>query len=272
MTPTPIPSEEPAPTSEIIITNKDLNGDGKLDKIIIQQTGNIDVYFRQSDETYIQTDTYDVGPGLPAPESVNIGDFNNDQKIDIMVFTKSIGIVWFKGLGNGIFDKTPYAWTQTSSSSQSTVSSEQKINEYKKQLELESKRLETAKQLTELEKQKLDALKQQTTSNEKISSGIVQEQPRQINSKIPDWVRSNAGWWSQDMITDQDFSKGVEFLIKEKIIIVDIQKSDISTTRDVVIPGWIKNNAEWWSQDLITDEAFASGLEYLIKNGIISVY
>ena len=37
------------------------------------------------------------------------------------------------------------------------------------------------------------------------------------------------------------------------------------------IPGWIKNNAEWWSQGLITEDDFVKGIEFLVKNGIIRV-
>ena len=37
------------------------------------------------------------------------------------------------------------------------------------------------------------------------------------------------------------------------------------------IPDWIKNNACWWNQDLISDDDFASGIEYLINQGIIIV-
>ena len=37
------------------------------------------------------------------------------------------------------------------------------------------------------------------------------------------------------------------------------------------IPGWIKNNAEWWSQGLITEDDFVKGIEFLVKNGIIKV-
>ena len=37
------------------------------------------------------------------------------------------------------------------------------------------------------------------------------------------------------------------------------------------IPKWIKNNAAWWSDLQISDSDFVSGIEYLIKNGIINV-
>ena len=37
------------------------------------------------------------------------------------------------------------------------------------------------------------------------------------------------------------------------------------------IPSWIKNNAGWWSEDQIDDETFVSGIQFLIKEGILDV-
>ncbi len=37
------------------------------------------------------------------------------------------------------------------------------------------------------------------------------------------------------------------------------------------IPSWIKTNAEWWSNDQITDEEYITALEYLIEEGIIKI-
>jgi len=37
------------------------------------------------------------------------------------------------------------------------------------------------------------------------------------------------------------------------------------------IPSWIKNNADWWSQGLITDNDFVKGIQYLVEQGIIKV-
>ena len=37
------------------------------------------------------------------------------------------------------------------------------------------------------------------------------------------------------------------------------------------IPVWIKNNANLWSDGLITDEDFVNAIEYLVENGIIIV-
>jgi len=37
------------------------------------------------------------------------------------------------------------------------------------------------------------------------------------------------------------------------------------------IPAWIKNNADWWSQGLISDDDFVKGIQYLVEQGIIVV-
>lgn len=39
----------------------------------------------------------------------------------------------------------------------------------------------------------------------------------------------------------------------------------------IELPSWIKNNAKWWSNNSIPDSTFASGIEYMIVNGIINV-
>jgi len=39
----------------------------------------------------------------------------------------------------------------------------------------------------------------------------------------------------------------------------------------VAIPDWIRNNAQWWSKGLITEEDFLSGMQYLINQQIIHV-
>ena len=36
--------------------------------------------------------------------------------------------------------------------------------------------------------------------------------------EIPKWIRDNAKWWSEGLITDQDYINGLQFLIKEGIL------------------------------------------------------
>lgn len=97
------------------------------------------------------------------------------------------------------------------------------------------------------------------------------EESKNNEISIPDWVRNNAGWWSDNQILDSDFASGIEYMIKENIIIVPKITPEPPVPENVVIPDWVRNNAGWWSERLISDEEFANGLQYLIENGIISV-
>jgi hypothetical protein len=44
-----------------------------------------------------------------------------------------------------------------------------------------------------------------------------------------------------------------------------------TTPQEISIPDWVRNNAGWWSAGQIGDNDFASGIEYMIKEGIINV-
>ncbi len=93
-----------------------------------------------------------------------------------------------------------------------------------------------------------------------------------INSNVvvlvPEWIKNNAGWWSTGQIDDKTFVQGIEFLVKNGIIVVD-EKSQTSPSEQT-IPEWIKNNAGWWSTGQIDDKTFVQGIEFLVKNGIIT--
>jgi len=39
-----------------------------------------------------------------------------------------------------------------------------------------------------------------------------------VTHGIPEWFRETAGWWAQDKITDKEFKKSVEYLVKEGIL------------------------------------------------------
>ncbi|MHA7733994.1 hypothetical protein [Nitrosopumilus sp. S6] len=38
------------------------------------------------------------------------------------------------------------------------------------------------------------------------------------NAKIPDWIKTNAGWWSAGQIDDRSFVEGIQFMIKEGLM------------------------------------------------------
>ena len=94
----------------------------------------------------------------------------------------------------------------------------------------------------------------------------------QMDKQIPDWIKSVAGWWANDEISETEFLSGIEYLINNNIIsLSNIPCSTFGTTTTQSIPNWIKNNAGWWSEDLIEEADFVNGIEYLIKKQIISI-
>ena len=90
----------------------------------------------------------------------------------------------------------------------------------------------------------------------------------EMNS-IPKWIKNTAGWWSEGLISDEEFVRGMEYLIGQEIIMYSFNSTE--NNNEMIIPKWIKNTAGWWSEGLISDEEFVRGMEYLISDGIIRV-
>ncbi|MDH3312202.1 MAG: hypothetical protein OEM28_03525 [Nitrosopumilus sp.] len=91
------------------------------------------------------------------------------------------------------------------------------------------------------------------------------------NTQIPDWIRNNASWWVQGNIDDKAFGGGIQFLIKEGLIQIPETTQSSTSGGSQEIPAWIKNNADWWSQGLISDGDFLKGIQFMVENGIITV-
>mgnify|MGYP003433070206 CR=1 FL=1 len=50
---------------------------------------------------------------------------------------------------------------------------------------------------------------------------IILPKENQISERvIPNWVKNNARWWSNDQISDDDFIKSIQYLVKKGIILV----------------------------------------------------
>ena len=91
--------------------------------------------------------------------------------------------------------------------------------------------------------------------------------PTKIN--LPKWIKTNAKWWAEGLINDSDFVPALQYLIKERIIIISETKSGANTSTE--IPEWVKNNAKWWSYGMIDDFEFIKNIEYLVEQGIIKI-
>jgi len=98
----------------------------------------------------------------------------------------------------------------------------------------------------------------------------------QEDAQIPDWIKNVAGWWANGEISENEFLAGIEYLINNNIISLDFIPCSIKTESQTIssaklVPDWVKNNAKWWSEDLIEDTDFVNGIEYLIKKQIIGI-
>jgi len=99
------------------------------------------------------------------------------------------------------------------------------------------------------------------------TSGQVIAEPE---ASIPDWIKNNAGWWSDGMIDDSSFVSGIQWLISNGVMNIPPTEQGTGTGGNV-IPDWIKNNAGWWADGMIPDDAFVSGLQWLISSGIMKI-
>ena len=100
--------------------------------------------------------------------------------------------------------------------------------------------------------------------------GIITPNAIAEDIEIPLWIKNNAGWWATDQIDDITFLLGIEYLIKEEIMVIPPTETSGSSGSQEV-PSWVKNNAGWWADGQIDDNSFVSGIQYLIKVGIIVV-
>ncbi len=89
---------------------------------------------------------------------------------------------------------------------------------------------------------------------------------------MPPWIKNNAGWWADGKVDDNTFVNGIEYLIGEKVIAIQTDKSELSdSTISGNIPEWIKNSAKWWSEDLVSDKEFLNALKWMVENSIIKI-
>ena len=117
-----------------------------------------------------------------------------------------------------------------------------------------------------------------------MGSGIlIPNSSAQKDSQIPDWVKNLAGWWASDEISENEFLAGIAYLINKNIISLDFipcstkillpgtPEPGQSVSSAELVPDWVKNNAKWWSEELIEDADFVNGLKYLIQKQIMSL-
>jgi hypothetical protein len=90
-----------------------------------------------------------------------------------------------------------------------------------------------------------------------------------VDLQIPSWIKNNAKWWAQGSLSDDDFTKGIQYMISNGIMKIPQSQSDASLSKQ--IPNWVKTNAGWWASGQISDGDFIKGIQYLVNSGVIHV-
>src|SRR3989337_1328137 len=119
---------------------------------------------------------------------------------------------------------------------------------------------------------------------------------------FPLWLKTNALWWGEDKISDQDFISALQYLIENKLLVIpepEISEPlcgpglvlDESTDECVIhdeldtngifvdtidehqkiVVSWIKVTTLWWGQDKISDQDFIDALQYLVENNVLTL-
>jgi len=55
-------------------------------------------------------------------------------------------------------------------------------------------------------------------TNKSVNVPIVGVGTSSASTEIPDWIKNNAGWWADSLITDGDFTEGIQWLIGNGVI------------------------------------------------------
>ncbi|HET6458653.1 MAG TPA: fibronectin type III domain-containing protein [Nitrosopumilaceae archaeon] len=91
----------------------------------------------------------------------------------------------------------------------------------------------------------------------------------QQSSSIPSWVKNTAKWWHENSIGDDEFMKGIQYLIQQKIIKISDTSQGSQSMQHV--PPWVKNTAGFWADGKTSDGDFTKAIEYLVNVGIIQI-
>lgn len=94
-------------------------------------------------------------------------------------------------------------------------------------------------------------------------------------NEIPEWVKNNAKWWVDGQIPEESFLEGLRFLIQNDIMKIPSISENTPTSTiyepDAKIPEWIEETVGWWADDMIDDDTFVQGMQFLVMDGILDI-
>jgi len=109
---------------------------------------------------------------------------------------------------------------------------------------------------------------QQTREDGTGDESIMEPKP-----KVPQWVQTTAQFWVDGDVSDREFTDALGFLVKERIIVVEVEPPITETDEPVdekpQVPAWIATTTEWWINGEVPEDQFLEGIKWMIKNKII---
>ena len=106
--------------------------------------------------------------------------------------------------------------------------------------------------------------KDDTTKDE----SIMKPKPR-----VPEWVQSTAKFWIDKDVSDREFTDALGFLVKEKIIDVEVKpaltETEETEDEEPQIPAWISQTTDWWISGEVPEDQFLEGIRWMIEHRVI---
>lgn len=90
-------------------------------------------------------------------------------------------------------------------------------------------------------------------------------------ARVPSWVQTTATFWIDGNVSDREFTDGIGFLVREKIIELDepVESGPSEEPAEPEVPSWIKESTKWWVEGQVPEDQFLESIKWLIKNNII---
>ena len=157
--------------------------------------------------------------------------------------------------------------------------SQDKLEDIEEQLE------ELYNDKSKLEKSEIDLLERESIFEKQWNALSPKTDTTVEPASIPSWFKSNAQWWKQGIISDEDIINALETLIIQDVIPLDnfIKTSGIEHAAGVPkggtfvnvydkpkIPSYQKDVFGFWSEGKVSDSEIVNSIGHLMSKGIIN--
>jgi len=125
--------------------------------------------------------------------------------------------------------------------------------------------------------EKINQKSQQTKEPEATTEPTPPQRPTEVpateivKAKVPSWVQTTATFWVDGNVSDREFTDGIGYLVREKIIEIEpVEGNANDKPGEPGVPSWIKQNTRWWIDGQVPEDQFLDSIKWLIQNNIIT--